>query len=83
MEIIFKSIPAEKTFTGYNPNGQKHYSFTENTNPHEVPDEFGKYLIKDRPILFGRTEGDILKARGIAKPIRRAPAKAVSVKKEE
>jgi len=71
MFLNFKPIPAEQTYTMV-WNGQK-YRFRYEMNPHEVPDELGKYLLAKVKHLFdkapnGKAQAPVVK-KGVVKAI--------------
>lgn len=77
MKIYFLPIPAERTFTIFDSDTKRKFHFTVATNPHEVPDSLGEFLIKDRPILFGRLVRDIRIARGEVIPEKKVTEEIV------
>jgi hypothetical protein len=68
MKIYFQKIPAELSFKHYDKQDKKFYRFEHSNEPVEVPDHVGDFLIKDRPVLFGKKIENIYKARGVAVP---------------
>jgi len=74
VEITFRKTEMDPVFSTYHP-GYGKVRFLKD-GAYDVADDLGEHLIKQRPTLFGKTEDDILKARGLELVVRKKVVKA-------
>ena len=73
MEITFRKTEMDPVFSTYHPVHGKARFLRDGT--YDVADDFGEHLINSRPTLFGKTENDILRARGLEPVVKKKSTK--------
>lgn len=82
MKLYFLPIPTEPMYTIFDGDTKRKFVFKITTNPHEVPEKLGMFLVNTRPVLFGASiqhirmcRGDVIPKKIVAKKSTGEPTK--------